>query len=121
MTPGAASPEELELLLEDALLLGDTQAVDGLFTRGGTLAIKGSSPVGRGPEMFLMLSSWNEGVPGNIGGSTCILQARRTALVIGPGSIRVARRTRRGAWRFAICSLSDSGRSGDSGAWVNSR
>lgn len=102
MTRGAASPEELELLLEDAILLGDAEAIDALFTSGGTLAAGELRPVGRGPEMFKVLSSRNEGY---VGGSSRIVQARRTALIIGKDAISVARRSRDGSWRFAICSL----------------
>ncbi len=105
MTRAARSPEELELLLEDAILLGDAAAIDDLFTRGGTLAAGGLHPIGRGPEMFEMLLSWNERGPGYVGNSTAIVQAGRTALLIGRAAVSVARRSRDGSWRFAICSL----------------
>lgn len=106
MIRGAASPEELELLLEDAILLGDGEAIDNLFTSGGTLAAGGLLPVGRGREMLDVLLSWNERGPRYLGSSTRIIQARRTALIVGHDAISVARRAHDGSWRFAIFSNS---------------
>lgn len=108
MTRGAASPEELELLLEDAILLGDAEAIGILFTHHGALAADGLFPVYRGIEMLNILASWNEHGVGYVGGPTRIVQARRTALIIGQDAISVARRSRDGSWRFAICSLPNS-------------
>lgn len=54
MDPAAASPEELETLLEDALLLYDAEAVRALFERG-RVRVAGSGGVleGRGASDLL--------------------------------------------------------------------
>ena len=46
---GGQTPEELETLLEDAVLLGDADAVAGLFQPGGMLVMEGAPRLpGRG-------------------------------------------------------------------------
>lgn len=103
MTRGAQSPEELDSLLEDAILLGDADAIAALFTHHGAFAASGMAPVCRGSEMIDVLSSWTEHGHGYIGGSAHVVRSRRTALVIGESAINVVRRGRNGMWRFAIC------------------
>jgi hypothetical protein len=78
MTPGARSPEELETLLEDALITSDTAALEALLE----------------PCAVLIGSRY-------VAGRGQVFQARDTALIVAEDSIGVAVR-RDGRWRFAI-------------------
>lgn len=81
MTTGPRTPEELENLLEDAVILEDDAAVEALFESGACIpAFAGESVVTRPVR---------------------ILQQRDLALVIGNG-VKVLRRAADGTWRCAI-------------------
>jgi hypothetical protein len=100
MGPGASTPEELETLFEDALLMRDREAVLGLFEDGAVLDA-GSLPEARGAAQIAMLASalWERTF---VADPRRVLQARDTALVVGERGINVARRGADGAWRYAI-------------------
>jgi len=86
MEPGGRSPEDLETLLEDALLSCDADLFSGLFRQDGVLVERHTG--------------------GYVAEPCLVLQARRTALVMGDHGINVARRDRSGSWRYAISVLS---------------
>jgi hypothetical protein len=104
MGPGASTPEELETLLEDALLMRDREAVLGLFEDGAVLDA-GGLPEARGAAQIATLASalWERTF---VADPRRVLQARDTALVVGERGINVARRGADGAWRYAISLLS---------------
>jgi hypothetical protein len=81
MTHGARTPEELETLLEDALITHDAETLAAALEPDGLL-------IG---DAF-------------IAGRSRVLQACDTALLIAEESIGVALR-RDGRWRFAIALL----------------
>ena len=81
MRAGARSPEELETLLEDALITRDEATLAAALEPDGLL-------IG---DQF-------------IAGRSRVLQARDTALIIADETVCVALR-RDGRWRFAIALL----------------
>jgi hypothetical protein len=105
MGPGASTPEELETLLEDALLIRDHEAVIELFEDGAVLDPGGGLPEARGADHIATLASalWERTF---VADPRRVLQARDTALVVGEWGINVARRGADGAWRYAISLLS---------------
>jgi hypothetical protein len=106
MKRGASTPEELEMLLEDAFVIRDREALTQLFESGGVLVTsdveeaRGEQEIGR-----FATALWN-GDRTYVADPRRVLQARDTALVVADGGINVARRARDGAWRYAIALLS---------------
>lgn len=100
---GGETPEELETLLEDALLLRDAAAVARLFEDGGTLVAGEGSQAVRGRDAILQAASLlcHDG-RGYLADPRRVLQTRDIALLIGDGVIHVARRGEDRSWRFAI-------------------
>ena len=106
MDPGGRTPQELETLLEDALLSCDADALSGLFRNDGVLVIGQAGRLTRGPADLNRVTALLERHPGGYVAEPClVLQARRTALVMGEHAINVARRDRSGSWRYAISIL----------------
>ena len=101
-TDGARTPEELETLFEDALVLRDRQAVAELFEEGAVL-IAGDERPGRGGEEIarLALATW-EGYRTYVADPRRVTQVRDLALIVVEQGINVARLGRDGAWRYAI-------------------
>jgi phage tail tape-measure protein len=56
MDTGAFSPEELETLLEDAVVLGDGMAVAQLFERDGVIVPRAGSAEARGRAAITALA-----------------------------------------------------------------
>lgn len=110
MDTGGQTPDELATLLEDALLLGDGEAVAALFEPGGLLIADETSPELRGREQISQAATAlcldrHEHLT-----SPCqVFQARDTALMLDRGAVNVVRRGDDGTWRYAICILSDDG------------
>lgn len=101
---GARTPEELETMLEDALLVRDRAAVARLFEEDAVLrAARGEA---RGADQIGRLTArmWHD--CGYLADPRLVVQARDTALVVGRRGINVVRRTG-GWWRYAI-SLPDA-------------
>lgn len=105
MTAGARTPEELDALLEDAILLHDRRALGALFDDGAVLAPgRGTEARGADAIVHAVAALW-------AGGGTCVarprrvLQARDTALVVSDSGIHVLRRGSDRAWRAAISLL----------------
>jgi hypothetical protein len=96
---GARTPEELETLLEDYLVIGDGDALAALFEESAVL-IAGNTRPARGGEGIarFALARWD----GYVADPQCIAQTRDLALIVAPRAINVARRGRDGGWRYAI-------------------
>jgi hypothetical protein len=91
MRRGARTPEELETLLEDAVVLHDREAVSALFEEDAV--IEGDLWDGRA----------------YVADPRHVVQRGNTALVVGGRSINVVRRGSDGAWRYAISLLTTEG------------
>lgn len=107
MVMAAQTPEELETLLEDASVRLDFEGMAMLFAPYGVLA--GPSGSAQGPAQIarsartLISGGWSY-----VAEPKLVLQAKRTALVIGPHAVNVARRGRHGVWRYEICRLGET-------------
>jgi hypothetical protein len=102
---GGQTPEELETLLEDALLLGDACTVAALFHPGGMLVMGGAPPLrGRGP-IRAAAAALCQHHPGYLAEPRRVLQIRDVALLIGPDVINLARQGDDRTWRYEICVL----------------
>jgi hypothetical protein len=106
MPAGGQTPEELETLLEDALLMRDALTFARLFedvavlvTRHGPEQIHGHGQLIRAARLL-----W-EHQPGYLAGPRRVFQARDTALLLGDGIVNVARRGPDETWRYAISVL----------------
>jgi hypothetical protein len=98
---GARTPEELETLFEDALLLRDPHALAVLFEEGAVL-VAGDEQLARGAEAVARqaLALWH-GEQIYLANPRQVVQSRETALIIAAQGINVARR-RAGEWRYII-------------------
>jgi hypothetical protein len=108
MTVGGQTPEELETLREDALLMHDADALAQLFEEAGVLVVAhgawqapGAWEIARGSWPL-----WRH-QRGYLAAPRRVFQARDTALLLGDGIINVARRGPDGSWRYAISLLHD--------------
>jgi hypothetical protein len=106
MTAGGQKPEELETLLDDALLMRDAEALAQLFEDVGVLVAGRGPRQIRGPgEIAEAAGELWQHQPGYLAGPRRVLQARDTALLLGDGVINVARRGPDGSWKYAITVL----------------
>jgi hypothetical protein len=108
VTAGGRTPEELETLLEDALLMRDADALTPLFEDAGVLVAGRRPQLLRGPREIARAARllWDQ-PRGYLAGPRRVFQARDTALLLGDGVINVARRGVDGSWRYAISILDD--------------
>lgn len=105
MNAGAQTPEELEMLLEDSLLLRDPESLMKLFVDGAVLVVDEEASV-RGKEIArLALATWNNNHT-YIADPRRVIQMRDIALVISMQSINVMHRDSNGRWQYVIISLS---------------
>jgi ketosteroid isomerase-like protein len=108
MTAGGQTPEELETLLEDALIMRDAEALAQLFEDASVLVAGRGPRQIRGPgEIAEAAGELWQHQPGYLAGPRRVLQARDTALLLGDGVINVARRGPDGSWKYAITVLHD--------------
>ena len=109
MKPGARTPEELESLLEDAFVTRDAEALCEMFEEGAVLIAGTAQLEARGREEIGRLAKalW-EGDRTYVADPQQVVQARRTALVLGSGAISVVRRGGDGGWRYTIALLSQN-------------
>ena len=105
MSVSARTPEELETLLEDALVLRDRQALAELFEAGAVLVVGEERPA-RGAEAIarLALATWADDRT-YVADLRRVLQTRDLALIVAEGGINVVRRDSDGVWRYAIVLL----------------
>ena len=105
MSNRALTPEDLETLLEDTLVLDNWDALGELFEEQALLtAGTGCSEV-RGAEEISRLASgiWaDETYLANVGR---VLQARDLALILTSRGVNVVRRGDDGSWRYVILAL----------------
>ncbi|MBA2776665.1 MAG: hypothetical protein H0U31_08050 [Chloroflexia bacterium] len=102
MSAVARTPEELETLFEDALMMRDRAALTELFDEDAVLVTSGrGSAHGSGEVARLALATWRGDQP-FVADPHSVSQALDVALVVAAGSINVARRDRKGAWRYVI-------------------
>jgi hypothetical protein len=98
----ARTPEELEVLLEDALLLRDQRLLAALFEDGAVLVAEGERSARGGKAMArLALATW-QGSHSYVAKPQCVIQARDLALVIAEQGLNVMRRSSDGIWHYAI-------------------
>jgi hypothetical protein len=103
---GGRTPEELESLLEDAVVLRDAPAVAALFEPGGVLVA--ATPAVRGPRQVAQAAQqvWSCGA-GYLADPRRVLRVHDLALVVGARSVTVARRGVDGMWRYAFVVFAD--------------
>ncbi len=106
---GARTPEELETLFEDTLLIRDGAALVPLFEEAAVL-ISGDARPARGSEEIarLALATWGDAHP-YLADPWRVIQARDIALIVARQGVNVARRDLNGAWRYAILLKSVDG------------
>lgn len=105
MSAGARTPEELETLCEDALVMRDGQALAELFEEGAILVAGNGLPARGGEEIArLALATWDDDRV-YVANPCHVMQARDIALLVAEQRINVVHRDRDGAWRFAIVFL----------------
>lgn len=107
MRSGASTPEELESLLEDAFVTGDSESLTWLFDAGsvlvpgfGALELRGSWQIARqagalSDQGYVYLADPRR-----------VLQASDIALVIAGRAVNVMRRGADHRWRYAVSLLS---------------
>ena len=106
MHSGARTPEEIETLFEDAIVVGDRSALAELFEEGAILVVDDERPVrGGDASARLVLATWT-GERIYVANPRQVVQARDVALVVGEYGITVVRRHPDGSWRYAIALLS---------------
>lgn len=103
--PGARTPEELEVLLEDAWITRDVQLLTGLFDDAAVLCAGGDAAPAHGRVEIAATATviWRRGET-YVADPGVVVQAGAVALSLGR-AINVAHRGTDGAWRFAIALL----------------
>jgi hypothetical protein len=101
----ACTPEELETLFEDALLVRDSEALAALFEVGAVF-VAGNEPAIRDGEAIThrALALW-DGERTYVADPKRVLQMRDLALVVTERGIAVMHRGSDDAWRYAIALL----------------
>ena len=101
MNYGAQTPEELEMLLEDGLLLRNPKSLMALFEAGAVLAI-GEERTARGEDIArLALATW-DGDQTYVADPKRLIQVRDIALIISARGINIVRRDNNGRWQYVI-------------------
>jgi hypothetical protein len=109
MSDGARTPEELETLFEDALVVRDRQMLAELFEEGAVFVAGQARPARGGEEIATVaLATWS-GNHAFVADPRRVMQVRDIALILVKGGVNVVCRGRDGAWRYAIVvkSLAD--------------
>ena len=103
MQRGAATPEELEMLFEDASILRDRTALTDLFTDEAVFGMVGDRREERGAEAIVgrIDRLWRTGHI-HVADVHRVFQSEQIALAVGH-AINVSRRCHDGAWRYVIC------------------
>jgi quercetin dioxygenase-like cupin family protein len=99
---GARTPEELETLFEDALLLRDRQVLTALFESGATLVMGDDQPIRGGEAIARAALASRNGIGAYVAEPRRVLLARDSALVVTDRGVNVMQRGDDGAWRYAI-------------------
>lgn len=101
-TVTAHTPEDLEALLEDTLLMGDHDCLTALFDLGALLVTADSIAVRGSETIACHAAAFWKGDHAYVADPLRICQARDLALIVTERSINVVRRGADGAWRYAI-------------------
>lgn len=96
----ARTPEDLDVLLEDAFVLCDADALSRVFEAEGVLVdASGASHRGRARIRRLAARLF---VRGYVSDVQRIVQRRDVAVIVGAAAVGLARRDGGGRWRYAI-------------------
>ncbi|WP_037603877.1 Cif family virulence factor [Streptacidiphilus rugosus] len=87
---GGATPEELETLIEDALLLGDVDAATGLFHPSGVLVLKDAREFRGHRALCAALSTVRRHDVTYVATPRKVLQVRVAALLLGADTVNPA-------------------------------
>jgi hypothetical protein len=103
MRHGACTPEDLETLLEDALVLESRDDLAELFEEGAVMAVGADNRVIRGAYEIARLAGgiWTRQNT-YLADLGRVLQARDLGLVVTPRGVNVLRRGSDGSWRYVI-------------------
>jgi hypothetical protein len=105
MSAGAASPEELEAMLEDAcLLLNDTTFLTKLFDADAVLLARGRSQVRGRPAIANVIINQLRDGGSYVAAPNLVMQSGPLALIISANATSVARRSLDG-WHYVISRL----------------
>jgi hypothetical protein len=105
MAGEARTPEELETLFEDAVVLRSVAEVGRLFLRHGVLlTADGELARGRGEIVALVARRWRRGET-YVAEVSEVLQAGDLALVRSGAGVAVVHRGHRRGWRYAIARI----------------
>jgi hypothetical protein len=103
MRSEAATPEELESLFEDALILGDARAVARLFDTSAVLAAEPGALQARGARQIASLAAaMRERGWSYLADPRHVVQTRDVTLVVAERATNVMRRLPSGGWRYLI-------------------
>jgi hypothetical protein len=105
MKPGARTPEELEMLLEDAFVIRDREALAELFEDSAVLG-DGPREARGGDEIARLAGDMWQSDRTYLAELRRVVQARDTGLIVAERGINVVRRGGDGGWRYAIALLS---------------
>lgn len=111
---GARTPEELEALHEDALVMRDIAMLRGVYDEQAVLAAaSGKTASGVNDCVELALASWQGDHP-YVADPCSLTLAGDLTLIVSRDRISVARRDRHGGWRYAI--VGECGNASERGA-----
>jgi hypothetical protein len=104
MSFGAASPEELEGMLEDACLLNDASFLPTLFDVDAVLLAPGPNQVRGRPAIANVIIEQLRDGGSYVAAPNLVLQSGALALIISANATSVARRNLDG-WHYVISRL----------------
>jgi hypothetical protein len=104
VSAGAACPEELEAMLEDACLLGDASLLANLFDVDAILLARGTSQVRGRPAIAKVIIDQLRDRGSYVGAPRLVMQSGQLALIISDAATSVARHSLDG-WRYVISRL----------------
>jgi len=104
MPAGAASPEELEGMLEDACLLNDTLVLPNLFDLDAVLLARGTNQVRGRPAIANVIIEQLRHGGSYVAAPNLVLQSGPLALIISANATSVAKRNLDG-WHYVISRL----------------
>jgi hypothetical protein len=109
---GGRTPEELETLMEDAILLGDSEVAASLFEANGVLLTDGATTPARGRRAIARALEDCAGRDIYVAAPRRVVQVEGLAVLVGADVINVARRGRAGRWRLSISLMTSRQTSG---------